>query len=757
MTVALWLTLIEFPLPPEPGLDPSWQLALVHAHRAGLQFGPEVSFTYGPLGFLVMRFSYDGTPPARLLWEVAGKLALSITFVVLSQGLSSGRRALLCLALLFVALQSLENVLVFCATLAVLRGLLPRDARPWHVIGALAWLVLLSHIKFTLLVQALAGLSVTAAAMAARGEWRRGLAVVSGFSAAFVAVWLLAGQQLPNLPTYLRYGWEISAGYTHAMSSSDASKAIWWTGGAITALGALAVGTALRRAADRTFTWPAAAYLGVVWFITWKHAFTRADGHVLGFFNHSLLLALALRPALETRRWSWLDACPALCLVGLGLFDVGPLLRGPRTLLDHCRGTASQLLRGGASPAASAERERRLRAAEARPELRAVVGRDTFDVIGHDQVQVFMNDLEYRPRPVFQSYSTYTPALLQHNLRFYQSERAPRFVLTRLQTIDGRLPTQDDSLVLAELRRRYDVEVCTDDAALLRRKSVQPAATDQPRESSPELRVAMGESVTLPAGRDAAIWLRATFVPTLRGRWRAFAGQPVRLRIVLTDDAGEEHAYRVIPAMAAEGFIVQPLLDAQNDLNWFLRGRGLRWSRSLRFEPASAARHWSEVRVQLSRLPEQPLTPMARHADLVEDGFFDVAPETIRCGARVERLVEEGRRVLQVHAPGELVVRHPAHARRLTGWYGVRRAASESGGAGDGVEFIVRLLHADGRDEEVWRRWIDPFQREADRGAHALDLELPAGDYRVILETAPGPAGDPRLDWSYWSELRLAR
>lgn len=757
IALGLWLAFIEMPMAPEPGLDPSWHLVLIHAHRAGLQFGPEVAFTYGPLGFLASRFSFDGIPPTRLAWELAGKLALAMTFVALSRGLSVGRRALLVLALLFVALQSFENVLTLCATLTVVTWLLPREARPWQNVAALAWLVLLSHMKFTFLAQVLAGVAITTATMVARGERRRALAVAGGFAAGYLVAWSLSGQALLNLPSYLRYGWEISAGYTGAMSATTVTKSIFLTGGTIFALVALALGTALWSRADRSFTWPAVAYLLVACFLSWKHAFTRADGHVLGFFNNTLLLALAVRPALESRRWSWFDACPALCLVGFGLFDVTPLTCSPRALLDRWAASSSELLAPAAASAARAERERVRRDAEARPELAAIVGRGTFDLLGHDQIQVLMNDLAYRPRPIFQSYSVYTPALLRHNLRFFQSERAPEFLLARLQTVDGRLAAQDDSLVLAELRRRYDVEVCTDDSALLRRKPVQPSSIDQPRELLTALTVKMGETVTLPERRDGALWLRARFVPTLRGRWRGAVGQPVKLRIMVTTDAGEERAFRLIPDIAAEGFIVQPLLDEQHDLNSLLRGRGVRWIRSFRFEPASAARHWSEVEVELFRLPELALTPIAPYEDLVEGGFLDVAPEAIHSDTRVERLVEDGRRALQIHAPGELVLRHPAGGRRLTGWYGLRRAVTAPGRTGDGVEFVVRLKHADGRVEEVWRSWLDPFQREADRGPRPLDLELPAGDYEVVLATTPGAAGDTSYDWSYWSEVRLSR
>ena len=38
-------------LEPGAGIDPSWTAGLSLARRAGLQFGPDIVFTYGPLGY----------------------------------------------------------------------------------------------------------------------------------------------------------------------------------------------------------------------------------------------------------------------------------------------------------------------------------------------------------------------------------------------------------------------------------------------------------------------------------------------------------------------------------------------------------------------------------------------------------------------------------------------------------------------------------------------------------------------------------
>ena len=86
-----------------------------------------------------------------------------------------------------------------------------------------------------------------------------------------------------------------------------------------------------------------------------------------------------------------------------------------------------------------------------------MIGSQTIDVLNFSQDEVLREHLNYRPRPVFQSYSAYTPALLRRNLQFYEKKKAPRFIFARLQSVDERYPAQDDSLLLEELPRRYEI------------------------------------------------------------------------------------------------------------------------------------------------------------------------------------------------------------------------------------------------------------------------------------------------------------
>ncbi|MCO5165233.1 MAG: hypothetical protein M9894_02540 [Planctomycetes bacterium] len=748
VVACLALALCGLPAPPEPGLDPSYWQVLVWSHGAGLRFGPEVAYTYGPLGFLCSPFASDGVPAPTLVWRTLGALALAATFVAAALPLPPVRRGLLWAAL--VALCGHEQALVLVGPLAVLAWLLPpRSASPWLVAAATLWLASLAHVKLTLLLQAACGVAVAGLTLCLRGERRRALSLVVGFVALYVVFWWTAGQSLSDLPIYLRHGWHISAGYDRAMGLNHTRAAVWAVGQAV--LVALTVwGVCALRGPERRTRAPVVAYAAAVAFLSWKHGFVRADAHVLGFFTTVLVLSLALPPYAGSRRWSPLDVCPALCLLGLALCDPSPVPRLPLAVPERLAAGLGAALAPWRAAAALTDGEARARQAQRREDLQARVGRGTIDMHGYDQSLLLMNGLEYRPRPVFQGFSAYTPELMRLNRDFLRSPRAPEFVLARLQTIDGRFPTQDDALALAELRLGYEVVHATLEDALLRRR-VTPGE-ELARTPILERVVALGEEVELPRERGAALWLQVEARPTVRGRLRTLATSEARLDLVLTDEDGVSRSHRLIPAIAAEGFIVQPVIADQLALNAFLRGAGLSWARSVRLEASRRSRgDWSTFTVRVSRLPGLPVERSDLGAALVALGIVNVAPAEVRSEVRTEVLVEDGRPVVQVHAPGRVVVR-PRGARRLTGVFGLRGGVVAPC---DGAGFAVRVRRVDGQEEVVWSRHLDPLVVEADRGPQRLEVSLPGGDREVVLETTPGPAGDLRCDWSYWADLRF--
>jgi len=608
VTLVLVFLLVEFPAPPSSGVDASKELVLVHAYRANLQFGPDIVFTYGPWGFLSSKFSFHGTELLKVLWETVGKLALAATLVLLGRRFSFLRQLLFDAGVIVAAVVFPETILLLCATLVSLIWLLARESKQWELALAIIWLSLLSHIKFSYCVLAVLAVVLASCQGGLQGNWKRALTIVTGYVTGFLLLWVAAGQSIANLPAYLYCSWQISDGYWNAVAINEIPVAAWCTA---IAIGFCVLAFALffgRGGVDRLRNGFALAYFCVAWFVTWKHGFTRADSpHAATFFLHALVFALAAPVCFNSTRWySPLNFVPMLSLLGLQLADQQALQRIPANLWWHFSHAPRQILE-------FRDRERRMAAAELQDaregshiDLRRLVQKGTIDAITWEQSEILRAGLGYRGRPVFQSYLTFSRSLAELNLRFYQGDRAPRFVFARIEAIDSRLPAQEDSLLLEELPRRYSIAAEKADYVLLERKTDQPAQRDQPRECSAMRRVRLDEEIMFPTDRAVALELRALFRPTLYGRLRSFFVQPALLSIVLTDDQGQKFSRRLIPSMAETGFIVQPFFSTGQEFGALFDGRSPHLIRSISFA-SNVSGCWSGAKIQFCWLTELPL------------------------------------------------------------------------------------------------------------------------------------------------------
>jgi len=753
--LALWLVLIEIPEAPVAQLDASWQQVLVHAHEHNRSFGNGIIFSAGPLGFLTSRFYLPDSLTLKLAWEFGGKLLIAFCFVGLTGLLRPGRRTIAILGTILLAGLFIDAFYVVLLTLAVVHWLLPPAASRAQLVMALALLAFLAQLKFTFCLLALAGVALAASARLLRREVRPAFGVVVGFVVAFLALWLAAGQNPVRLPDYFRYSWSFSSGYPWAMSF-DESWPVFFAGAATAVLGALGLAQIARAApAPRWTALPLVLFLAAVWFVSWKHGFTRADGHVLGFFLVSLMLGLALPDLAPTQSRWWFGGLLPLGLLGLWLADPESFRNAPRAAFDRGRIALHYLVRPGIVRTEFEANYAARRKLHDLPKLRAAIGAGTVDLLNFEQGLLFLNGLNYHPRPIFQSYSAYTDALLQKNAGFFRRPNAPEFVIVRLSTIDGRYPTQDDSLVLAELPLRYDLVLEDGDNVLFRKKAAPPAG-EFTRTPIAEHAASLAQEVAAPSHEGHPLWLQASFELSWLGRLRSLFYKPPQLVMVSTDSRGEETRHRLIPTIARTGFVVQPLIHTSPDYANFARGRGTKALRSIRFEAASPAEaeFWSRGTVRFARLPELPLEMIDPMQAMVDAGLCNLVPDSVTSNTTVQYIaLPDQRRALLVHATGSMVFTLPDERRRLTGDFGFVEGAHTGANRTDGGEFTIEGETANGQSTVLWQRTLDPLRQPGDRGPQRVDIALPPGLVRVRLHTKPGVKGDGSWDWTYWGNL----
>ena len=603
LTLASWAVLFDVPVPPAPDLDASWQQVLGLAALKPWAFGREIVFTGGPLAFLNLPYTTPETVTLRLVWDALGKLALCGLLVWALTALPLWRRvAVIWLVVGFGRMFS-DGVYLFMIAAFTASWLIPA-AEGRKTAAGLLGVIFFGLVKFTFLLAGGLGVGLAVLAAVGRHEWRRAGLLSLGFLAGYAGCWLALGQSLGDLPAYFRLSWEVSTGYTWAMALEE-TRPVFWCGLGTAAWLVAGLWMAVGRKGSRVTEWCLAGFAGGLLFLSWKHGFTRAAQHVLGFFLLSGLLACVLPVWLPLRgKRGWLEATVLLALLGAWLAYPAVLQRTPAETAGRLRSCWHTLRAPGAFLAGWQRKAAAAAQAAALPQLKARVGAASIDSFNYEQGVLLLNGLNYRPRPTVQGYTAYTAPLQQLNLDAWRAPQAPEFVLWRTTSIDDRFMPQDDALLWAELPHRYQLDGEEKGFALLRRRP-SPVGAMEPRVEIFRQPVSPGTPVAVTAA--GRLWLQVTASPSWWGRLRAALYKPSQLTLVVTDASGRELRHRLLPKVAESGFLISPVVDNQADFLAYLQGRPGTAVRSVRIEAAPGQEnYWAGMEVRLYRLPPVP-------------------------------------------------------------------------------------------------------------------------------------------------------
>jgi hypothetical protein len=584
----IWFCLVKLPATSlRDSLPQSWEAVLSYAAAHHLQWGRDVVFTFGPLGFLTSDYYWGSFLWPIVLW--AGGFALAMT-AALMPFLARMPKAIrlpfyVAVPLLTVPVCSDLGFDSFHFLAITLLGTLclPGE-RPGTLRLTTTGFVftVLSLIKFTFCIYSIFVILVI---VTANGRAWRNTAIFIGSSllSLFGICWW-SGQSLWSVFLYVGTSTEMAAGYSAAMGLAPT---VWDAriGVALLAfLVALVLTTWLgsRNWRERTHS-VVIVCAGI--FLAWKEGFVRAEAHVVVFLVYSFFLA-ALLPALLGFDWvaeelderenilsapvgnmllrrrarALIFGCMFFSLTPFAAFKGDFKLAVQNGLLARTSDTFSAFIR----PATyKLELERQLESMRDKvelPEIRSIVGGDAIDALNLDQDAAILNGLNYKPHPVFQNYSAYTPALQRLNAEFFKSKR-PQYLLWRTGSIDGRFPTLDDGEVVLTILSSYSPVTNENGLILWKCKSL----TERPYclTNKHEFSVSLNQWVALP--REPT-WLQIESEQTLFGATQSLLSRYTEMRLEVQLDNGGTRSYRLLPGNARYGFVISPFLYTSDQL-----------------------------------------------------------------------------------------------------------------------------------------------------------------------------------------------
>jgi hypothetical protein len=570
---------------PGAGLDPSWNAGLAMAAHDGLQFGREIVFSYGPLGFLQSPYVwYSGLGLLAFLFSAVVFVGFCIALVwALGRALPLLLGAVLAF-LLIGALPPLEQALLLAVIVAL--GLLERE-RPARVLDAFV-LATATFAAIEALVKLSTGPVIAAvflsALIGARAGRRRIAAYLVLFVAELLVLWLLAGQSLGAIPDFLANTREIVSGYSSAMIR-EVDVARWKVvvasiAAAVTTV-ALVAACAAGRFRDRRALVCGAVLMVIAAFSIFKEGVVRTDaGHLSLYFATACVLWVAI-PWTRARR-SWLIAgAAAIALAGLPVrtADTPTSLDPVANVRDAVEQTRNLFSPGRRADLIAAGRAGMKSSYRLDPRTRAMLQGRTVAVEPWEAGAAWAYELDWDPLPVFQNYSAYTPRLDRLNAEAVEDPAGPERILREepLQ-IFPEFPTQDlDSRFTGWDPPEQQRAVLCNFAPLRTTGRWQilgriPDRCGPPRPAG-SAEAGEGEAVDVPAPRRGEVVFVRIEGAGVGGLERiATTLFHARVRHLLVDG---ERSYRLVPETAGDGLL--------------LRGRG-RFAAPGPFSPLPQAR-----------------------------------------------------------------------------------------------------------------------------------------------------------------------
>jgi hypothetical protein len=573
--VAGGLALVGLPLETTtPALDPSWVEAYVHFTKTGAQAGVDYMFTYGPLAHFIAP-AYD--PDLYALDLVVAVLMAAMLIIPFAWAALRRRNVTTTLFLFWLVFilipRSMGNEVGTCAAIITITILLLEDSRKSPSVYALLGVsfAFFSLLKFSMAVMCCASMGALVLQWllpenrTEKPVWA--VALLGAYGLAFVFFWILAGQEMGNIPAYLIASVEVSRAYVMGMHTPMDPKYFVFSIALAVLLAAQVGFLAVRGKGAIPNGLAVILFTCLALLLAWKMGVARSQPPKF-YVPAATISILLITPQPGGLLRGGLRQCAPL--LALALATLGILTIYERSFREHFEwsvvGTCSTVY-GLAAPGARREEYDRIRdgyrQAYANPGLKNLVGEDTVDIIPPIQSFVLFNDLNYHPRPIFQGYQACSPRLAQWNGAFYDSADAPTYVLRLpvLSAIDGRFPMSEDAEVLKALYRNYRPVLWDRDILVLKKVSDTP-----PRNQDAEGRAREGVGkvgVWIELEDPGADWqlLSLHLQPSLGGKLRSLIFQPPMPMIEIRHNDGTVETWRINIGSIESGFIINPVFE----------------------------------------------------------------------------------------------------------------------------------------------------------------------------------------------------
>jgi hypothetical protein len=373
----------------------------------------------------------------------------------------------------------------------------------------------------------------------------------------------------PSLIAYLKGSWEISSGYSSAMSLIGP---VWELGLGISQIILISIALFLIAKEGNIGI---AFCLALVLFLSFKHGFVRQDSyHTFVFFSLTpIITAIAMTQIQKKMSYFFVFVYTYTLLILLIMPSVSVFLEelSPKNVFTNAifLQNLNQLKKD-----INTSNEMYFSLIKLPSQFMEIVKEKPIDIVPWEISLVPANNLNWQPRPIFQSYSAYTSFLDRQNF-LKLSKKPPNYILYQFSSIDNRHPFFDEPETFSYIFCNY--KLSSNLADFVHTKKVLNLLLLEKRPSNICLLSSPTQELNLKWKKNIVVDEKNTL---LRGSFKInysvigkiyktlFRSPPVMIHITYKN--GQETSYRIIPENAENGVIISHLpINDREGLSFF--------------------------------------------------------------------------------------------------------------------------------------------------------------------------------------------
>lgn len=447
---------------PAPGLDASWIIGIYKATADNLQFGPDIAFTLGPLGFLLPQYYIDPE-----LWFISLIFAIFVHFffiysiaLLMVKYSSTWKEYILIAPILIFSIPSLKEygLLISTGIIFYLVAADKLDKKYGHYLITLAsfLLAIVSLIKFNMTMLSVSIILLFLLICLYNKELKKYWYIPIIYLAFFAVLWKMTGQLLINVPIYLFNSYQLSSGY-NAMALRGPDEEV--LKGLVSLIFIIILFSySLIKKVKNLFIF---IFLNSgMFFLAFKHGFVRHDLHVLGFMATYAILFICIYIIYEKNRkplFKYISLFLSLLLV-TSIYSLSPGLIDDNVLqkVPTYESTFSLISNPSYQMQVLENSKNSIKQYYPLDDKTIIyLNNKSMDIFPWDIALVWAYNFTWSPRPVFHSYGAYTEELDSLNAQHFSKEKAPQVVLYAFKSIDGRYPIFDEPATFAAILKNY--------------------------------------------------------------------------------------------------------------------------------------------------------------------------------------------------------------------------------------------------------------------------------------------------------------